>query len=152
MKKLVWVAGLVLAVAIVYPNGFTLPSFSTSAETTPAVVVVPPDAEIVKLLVPATAAEKARIISVYRGLKAVLNKDNGKRVNTTEKWEEVHGETLTLAIESPGKYPGLDEAIDAVFYRAVQDKDTDASVVNAVTPLVQSKLVKACDTIIASAR
>jgi hypothetical protein len=151
MKKLVWVAGLVLAVAIVYPNGVSLPSFSKPAESTPE-VNVPADAEIVKLLANASAADKARIVSVYRGLKAVLNKDNGKRVNTTEKWEEVHGETLTLAIEPPGKYPGLDEAIEAVFYKAVQDKDTDASVVNAVTPLIQAKLVKACDTIIASAR
>lgn len=151
MKKLVWVAGLVLAVAIVYPNGVTLPSFSKPAEETPA-VDVPADAEIVKLLANASAADKARIVSVYRGLKTVLNKDNGKRVNTTEKWEEVHGETLTLAIETPDKYPGLDEAIEAVFYKAVQDDDTDASVVNAVTPLMQAKLVKACDTIIASAR
>lgn len=151
MKKLVWVAGLVLLFAIVYPNGITLPSFSSStAEDLGA--DVPPNAEIVKLLAPASAAEKARVVSVYRGLKAVLNKDNGQRVNTTEKWEEVHGETLTLAIESPGKYPGLDEAIEAVFYAAMQDDDTDASVVNAVTPLVQAKLLKACDTIIASAQ
>lgn len=150
MKKLVWVAGLVLGFAILYPNGITLPSFSKPAESVAADVA--PDAEIVKLLARADAADKARIVSVYRGLKAVLNKDNGKRVNTTEKWEEVHGETLTLAIETPDKYPGLDEAIEAVFYKAVQDKDTDASVVNSVTPLMQTKLVKACDTIIASAQ
>ena len=151
MKKLVWVAGLVLLFAVVYPNGITLPSFSKPADEAP-VVTVPADETIAKLLASASAADKARIVSVYRGLKTVLNKDNGKRVNTTKKWEEVHGETLTLAIETPGKYPGLDEAIEAVFYRAIQDDDTDASVVNAVTPLVQSKLVKACDTIIASAQ
>jgi hypothetical protein len=150
MKKLVWVAGLVLAFAVFYPNGVTLPSFSTTAEDLSPDVA--PDATIVKLLANAPPADKARIVSVYRGLKTVLNKDNGQRINTTEKWEEVHGETLNLAIDKPGTYEGLDEAIEAVFYAAMHDADTDASVVNAVTPLVQAKLAKACDTIIASAK
>jgi hypothetical protein len=39
-----------------------------------------------------------------------------------------------------------------VFAAAVKDADTDPSVVNPVTLLMQSKLVKACDVIIASAR
>lgn len=151
MKKLVWVAGLVLFFAVVYPNGITLSSFSKPAEED-ASADVAPDAAIVGLLSDATAADKARIVSVYRGLKTVLNNDNGKRLNTTEKVEEVHGSTLNLAIETPGKYPGLDAAIEAVFYAAMKAADTDPSVVNAVTPLVQAQLVKACDTIIASAR
>lgn len=150
MKKFVWAAGLVLAFAVFYPNGITLSSFSKPAEETTEPAATP-DAEIVKLLSGASAAEKARIVSVYRGLKAVLAKDNGARVNTTEKWEEVQASTLNLAIDTPGKYAGLDEAIEAVFYNAVHDADTDASVVNAVTPLMQAKLVKACDIIIASA-
>ena len=69
-----------------------------------------------------------------------------------EKLEEVQASTLQLAIETPGKYPNLDAAIEAVFYNAVQDENTDASVVNAVTPVIQAKLVKACDIVMASAR
>lgn len=151
MKKLVWAAGVVLAFAVLYPNGISL---STILPAKDDVVVsdVASNPEIVTLLSGADAADKARIVSVYRGLKAVLDKDNGGRVNTTEKFEELHGETLKLALDTPGKYPGLDIAIEAVFYGALHDADTDASVVNAITPLVQNKLVKACEIVMASAR
>lgn len=150
MKKLVWIAGALLVFALFFPNGVSLSSLSSSNDA--AVVDVTPDAQIVKLLAPATRAEKSRIVSVYTGLKTVLTRDNGKRINTTEKWEEVQAQTLQMAIDEPGKYEGLDEAIEAVFAAAVADENTDATVVNAVTPEMQAKLIKACDILIVSAK
>lgn len=151
MKKLIWVAGAVLAVSLLYPNGVDLSAYmpATVEETT---VAAEPNADIVKALVGASSADRARIVGAYTGLKTVLNRDNGARINTTEKFEEVHANTLQLAIDQPGKYAGLDTAIEAVFRAAVQDENTDASVVNPVTPLMQNKLVSACDVVIASAK
>lgn len=150
MKKLVWIAGAVLLFAVVFPNGIDVAGLLKPAAVVPSVNATP-DAKIVELLSSATTADKARVVSVYTGLKEVLARDNAKRVNTTEKWSELQAATLQLAISTPGKYPGLDEAIEAVFYKAVQDKDTDASVVNPVTATMQEKLLKACDVVIASA-
>lgn len=153
MKKLVWVAGVLLCFAIFYPNGVDVSAYlPLPAETDDAEVSATPNADIVKALANASVTDKARVVSVYNGLKEVLNRDNAARVNTTEKFEELHARTLQMAIETPGKYPGLDTAIEAVFYAAVHDKDTDASVVNPVTLLMQSKLVAACDVVIASAK
>lgn len=150
MKKLVWIAGAVLLFAVVFPNGIDVAGLLKPAAVVPSVNATP-DAKISELLSRATAADKARVVSVYTGLKEVLSRDSAKRVNTTEKWEELHAATLQMAVSTPGKYPGFDEAIEAVFYKAVQDKNTDASVVNPVTPEMQEKLLKACDVIIASA-
>lgn len=150
MKKLVWVAGLVLLFAILYPNGIDVSSYFPAAEETTS--DADPDATIVKLLSGAPYADKARVVSVYSGLKTVLNRDKGVRVNNTEKFEELQSRTLQMAIDNKGKYEGLDAAIEAVFAAAVKDSATDPTVVNAVTPEMQAKLVNACDIVIASAR
>jgi hypothetical protein len=153
MKKLVLAAGVLLGFAVFFPNGINVSKyFSKPVAVDDVAVSAEPDAAIVKALTGATAADKARVVSVYTGLKEVLNRDNAARVNTTEKFEELHARTLQMAIATPGKYEGLDAAIEAVFAAAVKDADTDPSVVNPVTLLMQSKLVKACDVIIASAR
>lgn len=152
MKKMVWVAAGLLAFALFFPNGISLPTFSPDTDTDVDVVDVKPDAQVVKLLASADQADKNRIVSVYTGLKTVLTRDNGKRINTTEKWEEVQAQTLQMAIDTPGKYAGLDEAIEAVFVAAVKDDNTDPTVVNPVTPEMQAKLVKACEILIASAK
>lgn len=148
MKKLVWIAGLLLALSIAFPNGISLP------KTKPAVTLATPDKKIVGILRNADAADKARIVSVYEGLRAVVSRDKGSRVNTTDKLAELQSRTLELAIETPGKYTGLDDAIEFVFSNTVSgpDSDIDASVVQAVTPELQARLVKACDVIIASAQ
>jgi hypothetical protein len=152
MKKMVWVAAALLVFALFFPNGVSLPSFSSASNNDVVAVAVTPDAAVVKLLRPASRAEKNRVVSVYAGLKTVLARDNGKRINTTEKWEEVQAQTLQMAIDEPGKYEGLDEAIEAVFAAAVKDNNTDPTVVNPVTPEMQAKLIKACDILIASAK
>lgn len=145
MKKLVWVAGLVLLLSVVFPNGIKIPTV-----TKPDAVVVPAgetDATIVSLLKPATAEDKGRVVSVYDGLKFVLQRDKGQRVNTTEKWAELQANTLNLSVEQVGKYPGLDAAINDVFKRVVGTDD-----VLPATADTQLKLVKACEIIANSAR
>jgi hypothetical protein len=146
MKKLVLVAGILLLLSLVFPNGVKLPSLPA-----PVVVPVAPDVEvdatIAKLLSTATAEDKSRVASIYDGMAYVLRRDAGKRLNTTEKWAEFQANTLQLAVEQVGKYPGLDVAIEAVFARSVGTDD-----VVPATPETQQKLLKACEIIAASAR
>lgn len=143
MKKLVWVAGLLLLLSVVFPNGIKLPV------ATPVVVepVGETDAQIVALLKNASTEDKNRVVSIYSGLKFVLQRDKGQRVNTTEKWAELQANTLQLAVEQVGKYPGLDVAINDVFKRVVGTDDVLPA--NADT---QIKLIKACDIIANSTR
>lgn len=149
MKKFVWVAGVLLLFSLMFPQGLPLPKFPTPPAV-PAPTPEPPtvvDVEIADILKSATAADKARIVDVYTGLRTVLLRDGGKRVTTTEKFADLQANTLQLAIDTPGKYSGLDVAIERVFAAAVGTKD-----VVAVTPEMQKGLVQACDVIIASAR
>ena len=141
---LLWLAGALLAVSIVFPNGPKLGQ--------PVAPVAPAeehatDAEIVKLLTNADSADKARINGIYTALAAVLKKDAGKRIATTEQWADLQANTLQLAIDQAGKYPGLDRAIEAVFLAKLGTDD-----VLPGTLETQAKLIDACETIAASAR
>jgi hypothetical protein len=145
MKKLVWVAGLLLLLSVVFPNGIKVPGL---VDTPDAVVPVgETDPAIVALLKDAPAEEKGRVVGIYEGLQFVLKRDKGQRVNTTEKWAELQANTLQLAVEQVGKYPGLDVAINDVFKRVLGTDDVLP--VNADTQL---KLIKACEIIANSAR
>lgn len=145
MKKLVWVAGLLLLTSIVFPNGPTLPTFNKPV-VRPVVATAPIDDEIVKLLSGSDAADRARIYDVYTSLKTVLKRPTAPaRITTTEKWEELHGNTLDLAIEQVNKYPGLDAAIERVFKTAVGTDD-----VMPGNPETLKKLGEACDIVSSS--
>jgi len=143
MKKLVWVAGLVLLVALFFPNGISLPT----PKPVPAPVDVETDATIVKILAEATPEDKAHIAGVYDAMATVLRRDNGVRIKTTERWSDYQANTLQLAMETPGKYEGLDVAIEDVFKKTV---GTDDVLPN--NPETQQRLVKACEVVAASAR
>lgn len=152
MKKLVWFAAAILAVSFLFPNGVEpflpkpTPAPAPAPEPAPHPVVVP-DAAIVRLLASAEAADKQRIASVYRGMRAVLERDAGQRVTTTEKFADFHANTLQLALNyKPGKYPGLDVEIDRVFKAAVGDD------VVSVRGETLDNLLKACDVVIVSAK
>lgn len=145
MKNIVWLAGLLLLVSMVFPDGITLPKPQPVAPTVDP--SVEPNADIVKALQGADAADKARIVSVYSGMRHVLRRDGGKRVSSTEKLADWQANTLQLAIDTPGKYPGLDVAIEAVFAKEVGTDD-----VVPTKPEVQKSLLRACDVIIASAQ
>ena len=151
MKKFVWLAGALLVFSLLFPNGITLP---VRPEPTPAPVNPEPapapvakDVKIVEILANATDADRSRLYDVYTALATVTRRDAGKRVNTTEKWAELQANTLQLAIDTPGKYPGLDVAIEAIFARVVGTDD-----VLAITPEVSSRLVTAAEIIAVSAK
>lgn len=150
MNKLVWVFGLLLALSFVFPDGLPAKWTKPTPEV-PVVVVpdVPVDAKIVEILAKADPADKARVDSVYTGLARVLKRDGvkGKRLATTEQWAELHSNTLDLAIETPGKYPGLDAAIDAVFLAQVGTDD-----VMPANDATRQKLIAASDIVAASAK
>jgi hypothetical protein len=139
---LVWVAGAVLAVSFVWPQ---LPESAPSAPPV-ATPDAETDSEIVATLKSATAADKRRIVGVYSGLVTVLKRDAGQRVKNTEQWAELQARTLELAIDEPGKYPGLDRQIEAVFLRCVGTDDVVPA--NAET---QQKLIRAAEMVANSA-
>lgn len=156
MKKLLVFAGALLFLSFVFPNGVPLKPIVPA----PVVPVVPPEpvtppappaetsAEIVRILATAPVADRDRISGVYDALKVIMTvRDNGKRINTTEKWAELQANTLQLAIDTPGKYPGLDAAIEQVF----KDKVGTDDVLSMTTDTLQ-KIAKACEVVSASAQ
>jgi hypothetical protein len=143
MKKLVWVFGLLLVLSFFVPIGG-----GAKPTPEPAPVPAPPtetDARIVGALASAAPEDRARIASIYTGLRTVLARDNGEFVNNTERFAVLQANTLKLAVEQVGKYPGLDVAIEGVFKTAINTDD-----VVSLTPEVVAALCKACDIIINS--
>lgn len=148
MNKLLWFAGALLAVSFLFPNGIDLsrPVPEPTPSPAPVVPVVETDAKLVELLANADAADKQRIVDVYSALSTILTRDDGKRINNTEKWAELQGRTLDMAIDQVGKYPGLDVAIENVFLSVMGTDDVLPN--NGET---QMKLIRACKIIVASA-
>jgi len=147
-NKLLWFAGVLLTISFLFPEGVKFPNTPAPAPApAPAPVpVIETDPELLKILSAADTADKKRISGVYRALAEVLTRDDGKLVTTTERWRTLHANTLTLAIDTPGKYPGLDVAIERVFLTTV---GTDDVLPNSGA--TQMKLIKACEIIAASA-
>lgn len=145
MKKLVWVAGLVFVVALLFPDGITLPK--PKPTPAPVDVAVPVDAAVVKALANATPEDKAHVAGIYDAMAVVLKRDNGQRIKTTERLSDYQTNMLQLAVATPGKYEGLDVAIENVFKTQI---GTDDVIVN--TPETQQKILKACQIVAASAR
>lgn len=153
MKKLAWAAGILLLLSIIFPNGLppvvVVKPTPVPVNPAPAPVPAEKDPKIVEILANATAADRARVDGVYTAMGVVIRRDRalGGRLNTTEKWAEYQAHVLNLAVDTPGKYPGLDAAIEAVFARKVGTMDA-----LAVTDEVAERLAGACDIIAASAR
>jgi hypothetical protein len=143
MKKLVWVFGILLALSFFVPTGGVVKPVPA-----PAPVPAPPaetDARIASVLQNATPEDRARIASIYTGLRTVLTRDKGEFVNNTERFAVLQANTLKLAVDQVGRYPGLDVAIEGVFKTAIGTDD-----VVSLTPDVVAALCKACDIIINS--
>lgn len=143
---IVALAAGVLLLAFLFPEGVA-PQPVTPDPATPVAPAVPVDAGVQQALAGASAADRNRIVGVYDALAAVLTRDGGKRINTTEKWAEFQANTLQLAIDTPGKYPGLDVAIENVFKTTVGTDD-----VLPTNEATREKLVNACAIIAASAK
>jgi hypothetical protein len=145
MKKLVLVAGALLLFSLLFPNGVTLPVVGP-AVVAPVAPAADTDSKIVELLKEATPEDKARVVSIYNGMRVVLARDKGERISSTEKWADFQANTLQLAVEQVGRYPGLDDAIEAVFAKQVGTDDVVPTKADTLT-----KLLKACEIIAASA-
>ena len=140
---MLWLAGALLAVSVLFPNG---PSASFFSKPVAPVAPKVTDKTLLEILKPATPEDLARINGVYSALGVVLARDGGERVNTTEQWAELQARTLQLAIDTPGKYKGLDDAIETVFLKTVGTDDVMPN-----NPDTQKKLVAACEIIANSA-
>ena len=147
-KILLLVSGILLLVSFVFPNGATFAK-KPVPPVVPTPVVTPSDETISKILLTATSEDRQRIHDVYSAAAVVLQRDttNAQRLTTTEQWSSAHAHILQLAIDTPGKYPGLDSAIEAVFRAAVGTDD-----VASITPEISKKLIHACEVVAASAR
>lgn len=149
------IAGLLLLVSLLFPNGVSIPT----QPVTPVTPVVPDepkpapnaDATIVKLLAAAPKEDKAHIAGIYAALIDVLKRDGGKLVKTTEQWAMLHANQLQLAVGGTalkGKYAGLDAAIEAVF-EAKLGKDKEVAPADEAT---RNKIIDACTVIVSSAQ
>lgn len=149
MKKLVWLFGLLLALSFFVPANLSLPVPKPTPVAPDEPTTTDTDAEIVKILANADAADKARIVDVYSSLAAVLKRDQteGPFIVTSEQFQKVQDATLKLAIDEPGKYEGLDVAIEKVFFNVFGTLD-----VVAVTPDINAKLLTAAEVVANSAR
>lgn len=150
MKKLVWIFGVLLALSFLVPN--KLPDWVPTPKPTPVTPDEPTntatDDKIVALLANASEEDCARIVGVYTAAAKILKRDAATQfLSTSEQFSKWHERTLKMAIEEPGKYPGLDAAIEAVFATAVGTDD-----VVAVTDDMRAKLIGACETIANSAK
>lgn len=81
----------------------------------------------------------------YDSMSFILVRDKARGdaaiMQTTEDFAEFHGGSLDAAIDKAkvGKYPGLDKAIDAVFFKALGTDDP-----RKLTPAERDQLVVAC--------
>jgi hypothetical protein len=141
---LVWLAGLLLAVSLVFPNG---PQFARPAKPETPPVVVQTEPKIVSILLHADPADKARVVDVYTALSAVLKRPAVQSlIITTEQWAQLQERTLNIAIDEPGKYKELDEAIESLFLAKLGTDD-----VLAGNPETLARLADACDVVANSA-
>jgi len=159
MKPVVWLAGIVLLFAFMFPNGVPLPS---PPKPGPAPVVPEPvtpavtDPEIVRILAAASPADKARVRGVYSGMATVLTRDNKLQlVKNSEQFALWQESCLKLAIDESmrGKLAGLDVAIEAVFARKFgEDLKRDDKEVVAFSEAIRNQAIAACELIAASAQ
>lgn len=68
-----------------------------------------------RALTSASSTDRAAVASVYAALADLIERDGGSRIATTALWRAVYQDALRLAAggtDLPGKYPGLDQAIE----------------------------------------
>lgn len=96
-------------------------SFLPTKEAAP----LPPPSPVSNALSSASRQDKDRVAAFYGALADVLERDD-KVISTVGKFREVHGKSLDLAFKGtdlPGKYPGLDLAINSQLTEAVGTAD-----------------------------
>lgn len=94
----------------------------------------------------ATPRDRARVASIYKALGDITARDAGQQITTVGTWRAVHASALRLAAggtDLPGKYPGLDVAVDAVLKESLGSLDDVP-----MTREVVGKLVTGCGTVV----
>jgi len=119
-------------------------SFYTPSPVTPPA----PKSPVTQALSPATSQDKARVAGFYAALADVVERDD-KTVSTVGVFRELHGRSLDLAFKGtdlPGKYPGLDVAINDLLVAAVGKDDVP------LPPAKRQSLVQALKDVANAAR
>jgi hypothetical protein len=133
------VLAAVVAVALVW-------AFYPAGGTTP--VVVAPKSPVTAALSPASRQDKARVAAFYSALADVVERDAAV-VNTVSQFRELHARSLDLAFKGtdlPGKYPGLDVAINDQLVASVGKDDVP------LPPAKRQSLVQALKDVSNAAR
>ena len=147
MKKLVWLFGVLLALSFVLPDPLALLNNTNpvTPEVNPAAGV---DSKIASILANAAVADKTRIFDVYNSFASIIKRDKKTEfISTSEQFAKLQERALKLAIDNPGKYPGLDKAIEAVYFAVFGTDD-----VVAITDELNEKLITASQVIANSAQ
>lgn len=106
----------------------------------------PAEGPVADALRSASPADRARVASVYKALGDITARDAGQQITTLASWRAVHASALRLAAGGtslPGKYPGLDVAVDTVLREAVGALDDVA-----LTKEIVGKLVSGCNAVV----
>lgn len=103
-------------------------------------------ADLKPLLPKMLPADREYLASFYDALGYVVANDGDRStpiIGDTEKFAVLHAGSLNLAIQKKnvGKYPGLDNAIDMVFFNAA------GAEVSGLDKSLREKLVNACKTL-----
>jgi hypothetical protein len=96
---------------------------------------------VATVLESAPSSDRARVASIYSSLADVVERDGGKLIPTTAVWRAIYADALRLAAggtDLPGKYPGLDKAIEEVL---AQHYPLDNL---PIDPVLAQKIATAC--------
>lgn len=107
-----------------------------------------PSSPVSSALSKATAADKQRVHQFYAAVADVVERDK-KLVATVGQFRRVHANSLDAAFmgtDLPGKYVGLDAAIEAELVQAIGKDDV------ALTPEKRQALVTALKGVASAAR
>ena len=115
-----------------------------------ATVVVPPTPKspVSHTLMNATVKDRQRVSAFYAAMGDVLERDPGA-VKTVGQFTDLHAKSLDLAFKGtdlPGKYLGLDKAINDALTAAVGSADVP------LTPEKSQALVQALKEVASAAR
>jgi hypothetical protein len=100
-----------------------------------------------KAILPKMLPSDRQYLAAFYDATAFVLKQDGERstpiIGDTDKFTVFHAGSLQLAIQKKnvGKYPGLDKAIDSVFFNAV------GADVKAIDKATGEKLIAACNVL-----
>lgn len=133
------VMAAVVAVALIW-------AFVPTKGITP--VVVAPKSPVTAALSPASSQDKARVAAFYSAMADVVERETSL-VSTVGGFRELHARSLDRAFKGtdlPGKYPGLDLAIDEKLAAAVGRDDVP------LPPAKRQSLIQALKDVATDAR